>query len=660
MDFSFLESIYWRTKSIFKRNKGAENTRNLFSKIPLILCIFCAFVASKNQRKITMKKALIFVFVLVFASAVFAQNAPNPAPNSVRATDLTQYGVRIAPDKRLIVMMAALEVAGVDNNLGESGNAFRQKLRADLGTVNPELVQKMQNFIASYKSRHSNLSSEALTAPFVSLAYAIGQAPDFTEPLRSADLPDDLLEVLDFTPLVREFYRTTNFEAKMPEYLKLYQEEGDKLRPSTILMVETLLDYLKTKPQLYTYDRVKTEVADPKNKNKKVEGYKTVEKERKFFIVPDLLAPVGTVNFRNIGDEYYLVVPPNTNLRFSEARRGYLQYVLDPLILKNAKDIAGFREGIKSLLDERRKFDENISPDVFIAVSRSLVAAIDAREKESYSVQIATDKARGEIELARGVEAKKAVSAKLESDKKALADETALELSRAYERGAVLAFYFANQLKGVENSGFDIASALNTMVAGMNPAGEQRRLAEFADARQRATTAREERRKLAEKSAVVDSEKNRRLLEIKKKLEAVEALTQAEITKKEGARNFEEVEKQLKKLLEEYPNEASVYYALGRIYSLSAREAFDEGLRDRRLEDAKLHYGNAIRQATTDTDPALVQLSYVAVGRIFEFEEDFNAAVQSYKQALRFGNANVGAYNEASLAIARINASAKP
>lgn len=609
-----------------------------------------------------MKKVLFFVVVVLACAAVsvFGQTAPNSPQTAANNRDLTQYGVRIAPDKRLIVMMAALEIAGVENNLSESGKSFRQKLKADFSGANPEAAQKMAAFIKSYKSRHPETTPEELTAPFVSLAYALGQTPELTEPARSADLPDSLLEVLDFAPLVREFYRSTNFEAKMPEYLRLYQAEGDKMRASASQMIENLLDYLKTKPQTFTYERVKTEVPDPKNKNKKVAGFKTVEKERKFFIVPDLLAPAGTVNFRNIGDEYYIVVPPNTNLRFSEARRGYLQYVLDPLVLKNAKDIFASQAGIKSLLDVQRKNNENISPDVVLAVLRSLVAAIDAREKEAANVQFLTDKARSEIELAKGVEAKKAVSARLEADKRVLADETALELSRAYERGAVLAFYFADQLKGVESSGFDIASSLNTMITGLNPAREQNRPAEFAEARARAIAAREERRKRAAEESPVNAESAKRLSELKKRLDAVEVLTQKEIAKKTEAKNFEEVEKSLKQLLEEYPNEASIYYALGRAASLAAREAFDEGLRDRRLEDAKLHYGNAIRQATADTDPALVQLSYVAVGRIFEFEEDFNAALQSYKQAQKFGNANIAAYNEATLAITRLNASAKP
>lgn len=607
-----------------------------------------------------MKKVLFLVSVLALTASLFAQTAPKRPSVVSASSDLTQYGVKIEPDKRLIVMMAALDIAGIETSLSESGTLFRQTLKTDLSGVSPDLQQKMAAFLKAYKERHPKATPAELTAPFISLAYAMGQVPELTAPARSVDLPDDLLEVLDFAPFVRDFYRTSGFEAKLPEYVKLYQAEGDKMRDSANEMVKSLLDYLRTKPELYSYERVKTQITDPKNKNKKVEVVKPVSRERKFFIVPDLLASAGTVNFRNIGDEYYVVVPPQTNLRFSEARRAYLQYVLDPIVLKNAKDITTFRDGIKTLLDERRKANADVSPDVFLAVLRSLVAAIDARETESLRVQDATDKARRDIDFAQGIEAKKAVSAKLEADKKIYADESALELSNAYERGAVLSFYFAEQLKGVENSGFDISSSLRDMILSIDPAKEQNRLAQAADARKRALAAREERRKRATEENVSDARAAERKKTLKVKLDEIEVLTQKEIAKQKEAKNFEPVENSLKQLLSEFPNESSVYYALGRVSSLSASEAFDESLRDQRLEDAKLHYGNAIRQANAATDPALIQLSYVAVGKIFEFQEQNNAALQAYRLALQKGRVKGGAYEEATAAIARLTAPKKP
>lgn len=137
-------------------------------------------------------------------------------------------------------------------------------------------------------------------------------------------------------------------------------------------------------------------------------------------------------------------------------------------------------------MDERHKTDPSISPDVFLTISRSLVSAIDARQIEFTRSQIATEQARVKIETMKTVPEKRAVSAELDRQKIQLADETALMLSDAYERGAVMSFYFAEQLKGTENSGFDIASSLREMIATFDASKEIDRLARNADAKQRA------------------------------------------------------------------------------------------------------------------------------------------------------------------------------
>ncbi len=597
-----------------------------------------------------MKKVLFILLILVFVSVGFSQNAVKPF-------DLTEYGVRIEPDQRLIVIMTALEAAGLETPLSKNGQEFRLKLREDLKDVDENLRNKLKAFVTSYKSRKPKATPAELAAPFVSLAYALSPAPDLTEPARTSDLPDDLLEVLDFASLAREFYRKSGFEAKLPEYAKLYQNEGDKMRFTATEMISNLLDYLHTKPELVYLEKVKTEVADPKNPKKKVPAIKTVEKERRFFIVPDLLATAGTVNFRNIGDDYYAIIPPTTNLRNSEVRRAYLQFVLDPLIFKNGKEITPFRDGIKNLLEERRTAGAEVSPDVFLAVLRSLIAAVDAREIEFQRIQFATLVARQKIDSAKDIEAKKAISAKLTADKQVFADETAVELSEAYERGAVLAFYFVEQLKGLEDSGFDISSSLKDMLQTIAPLKEKDRLTQFSETRKRAVIAREERKKKAAEMAI----KNQAASQVAYEKAKVLKVKLEDVDKVIGTKEYEEADTRLKKLLDEFPGEPTIYYTLGRVASLSAsNKVFDESLRDKRLEDAKLYYTNAIRSATDDTDPALVQLCYVSLGRIFAFYEQTNYAIQFFQTAVKFGEVDKKAYAEALAAIKELTTPKKP
>ncbi|HLL99845.1 MAG TPA: hypothetical protein VK400_02215, partial [Pyrinomonadaceae bacterium] len=493
--------------------------------------------------------------------------------------------------------------------------------------------------------KYKNFLTE-LTASFVSLAYALSPVPELLDPPRSVDLPAELLEVFDYAPLVREFYRRSGIGAKLDDYVREYQKEGDAMRPSATAMVRDLLDYLHTRPQVVYIDRVKVETKDAKGKSR-LEKTEARQRERRFFIVPDLLAPAGTINFRNVGDDYYVVVPPGTNLSASEARRAFLQFTIDPLILQNAKDISSLRDGIKALLDERRRTNANISPDIYLAVLRSMVAAVDARQVEFVKSQAATAEARRKIDLTQGDAAKRAVSAELARLKAQLADETALELSEAYERGAVLSFYFADQLRGTEDSGFDVAGSFRDFILSLDPAKEANRLAQFAEARRRAVAAREERRrKAAAQRQITTAELTPREKVLKQKLEQIELVIMA--------KDYEKADEQLSELMKEYEGDARVFYARGRVASLSAGEqTFDESLRDERLGRAATHYRMAIMRST-EADRVLKQRAHVALARILEFNEQMEAALAEYEAAIGIGNIDAPSYKEAVAAKQRL------
>ena len=567
-----------------------------------------------------MKKILILALLAIFSVNAFAQNPP-PA-----GFDLSNYGVRIEPDRRLMVVMAALEAAGMETALTEQGADFRRRLQTDIQGLDPDLRARMKTFVELYKKRNPKATPGELLAPFISMAYALSPVPDLAEPSRTDNLPGELLDVLDFAPLVREFYRRSGIAAKLDDYVKIYQGEGDKMRKPAELMVKQLLDYLHTRPQTTYIDRVKTRSQD--SKNKKLEKTEIFERERRFYVVPEMLAPRGTINFRNVGDDYYVIVPPATDLSDSEARRAYLLFVMDPLVLNNAKDIVTFRDGIKTLLDERRKENPNISPDVFLAVSRSLVAAADAKEIEFRKTRNATAQARAKIAQMKTDDERRAVSAELNAFKLKLTDETARQLSEAYENGAVLAFYFARQLDGLAESGFDVAGSLRDIILSLDTTKEASRLAEFAEARKRAQGTRAQTVKVA--ATVVENPVTKRLLTID------------EIIK---AKNYPEAEKQLNQLLGENPADARIYYALGRVTSLVAESAADEDELQTRLLKAKEYYENVIKlndknKAGTEpkVDRALLSLTYTALGRIHEFYGETEYAIKIYEKAIEVGD----------------------
>jgi hypothetical protein len=567
--------------------------------------------------------------------------------------DLSNYGVKIEAEKRVIIVLAALELAHSKNEKGEdvklirtplskSGLEFREQLQREYAGVNEDLRNRISMFVVQYKKRHPKTNAaetdqeyDAKTVmPFISMAYALSPLPDMFDPAFTGDLPGELLDVLDFAPLAREFYRRSGISSKLDDYVKLYRAESDgRLRTSARDMVRELLDYMHTRPEIYFVERHKIETQKGNSKNTILQKIELRDRERRFFIVPEMLAPSGTVNFMNIKDDYYVVVPPDRDLSYSDARRAFLQFVIDPLILKYAKDIVLLKPVLAPLLDERRKSYPGVSPDVYLAVSRSLIAAIDARQIEYAKSGIATEAARTKIAVVKSETEKKAVSAELDRYKSTLADETALELSDAYERGAVLSFYFAEQLKGMEDSGFNIASSMKEMIATIDATKETDRLSQNADARKRAVAAREYRRSHpVTQEMVADNPVTVRLLEIQKTIDA---------------KNYVKANSDLQQLLGDNPDEPRIYYNLGRVASLSAVGITDQDAQAAKLLEAQSFYGNVLRKATANTDRALLSVTYVALARLYEFFNQNNMAVQAYDRAIGIGDIKDGAYREA-------------
>ena len=592
-----------------------------------------------------MRKFLFFIILLIVPCIAAGQNVPT-------GFDLSNYGVRIEAEKRVMVVLSALEMARSKNDAGQyvkllnaplsaTGGKFRERLMQEQSGLNEDLRQRISQFVAQYKKRHPKSTDAEIVSPFISMAYALSPLPDMADPAYSADLPGDLLDVLDFAPLAREFYRRSGISSKLDEYVKAYQAEADGvLRTSTREMVSDILEYLHTRPETAYIEKVKVQTQKGKSKKTVLQKIETREHERRFVVVPEMLAPSGDVNFLNIKDDYYVVLPPDKDLTNSDVRRAFIQFVIDPLVLKSSKDISLIKDAVKPLLDERRKTNPSVSPDVFLTVSRSLVAAIDARQAEYVKTRLATEQARETIVKMKTENEKKAVFGKLEKYKQSLADESALVLSEAYERGAVMAFYFADQLKGSEDAGFDIASSMGLMIASFDAAKETDRLASSADARKRALAVREERRKHpASQEPISENPVTVKLLDIQKTIEA---------------KDYVKASSDLKQLSAEFPSEPRVYYSMGRVASLSAESLTDTEMQAQKLLDAKTAFSNVLKTAGPTTDKALLSLTYVALARIYEFLNDNAYAVKLYDEAIKLDDVTGGAFRDAVAAKQRL------
>jgi len=407
-------------------------------------------------------------------------------------------------------------------------------------------------------------------------------------------------------------------------------------------MVHSVLSYCHPHPILSTTERIR--VKSPEKKKSSTAVYSTRVHERRFYIVPDLMAAPGTINFRVIADDYYAIVPEGTDPTLSELRRGYLQFVIDPLVLKFNKEISAQRDQVKLFIDARTKEGAAVSPDVFVVISRSLVAAADARYEESNRLAAVTNIQRRHLQLAKDEATRQKIAREAEARRAAIADETIARLAEEYENGAVLDFFFADRLRDFQASGFDIGNFVAEMVVGIDPAREARRLAEVASTRDRALAARKAHPRYSlwlidpasEAREAVAASPNSALV---KSLTEVEKLLQT--------RNYEAAETRLKALLLEYPGEPRLFFTMAQTASLWARDTTDDELQTQRLNRALGNYRLAVAAAAADTDKVLLSRAHEAMGRILAFLDNKDEAMKEFEAAIKIGEVPGGAYRDA-------------
>lgn len=588
-----------------------------------------------------IKKALLILIVVTCAGFSAAQNKQTTSLQTNRF-DLAEYGVTLQPDARLIVTMAALDAAGYDPTVpGKETSPFRSLVRKDQASLDPALRDRLKDFFERHKLPAPATAADQ-AARYVSLAYVLTPPPSLDAPDRADDLPAGALEVLDFAPLLREFYRKSGIDERLPSYVRAYQAEANRLQHPTEEMVRDVLSYLHTRPIVSATERVRVKSPDQKKKSETL--IETRQHPRRFFIVPDLLAAPGAINFRVVADDYYAVVPENTDPASSELRRAYLQFVIDPLVLKFNKEIAAQREQIKQLIDSRTKENANVSPDPFIIVSRSLTAAADIRFEESQRLAAVTELQRRSLQQAKDDATRKTIAGRSEAARRAIADEAVARLAEDYEQGKVMDFFFADRLRELQASGFDIEALFSELLVGFDPPRELKRLTDVSDARGRALATRKAHPRYsvwlidpqAEMREAAETQRGSALLTA---LREVETLLQT--------RQYQEADARLKNLLTQYPGDARLLFTIGQTSSLWARDTTDDELQTQRLNQALASYRLAVAAASPQTDRVLLSRAHEAMGRILAFLDHSGEAMKEFEAAIAIGEVPGGAYRDA-------------
>ncbi len=631
---------------------------NHSEKSPLALRLMCA--------------ALAFVFSLSISSA--AQQPTKPSPEKPKAETqppvkpqpdqakpaapaqdrkvplyartritLADINTSVTTDKRVIVMMAALNVAGYDYEPGNRQlSALRQQLRADLTNTSPELVRKLRDYFLKHKKGQTDAAS---VAPYLSLALSLTEPPGFSLDTAADRLPEDVREIIDFSLLLEEFYRVTSFTRLMPKYVTAYQASMQNYGPLTARVAAMVLSYLRTEPILelppaYVPKPLSQKQEKEKEKNNKKtsaavqaivqDSLKAPMRERRFVVIPDLLNSTGTANLRVIRDTYYLLVGPTSSPNEEAVRLGFLKFVIDPLIERQVREVKPIAENLKKLRDAR---GENVSEEfkgqessAYYLITDSLVRASNER-----------------IALLEKIYGGTYADQKALRQSLALADEEALyRLSLAYARGSVLVYHFYDQMKAFEDVGINLLDYYASMLdaSNINFDREARRLEEN---KTKIANYKKSQAEIAARPAMPSTISNADPQVVARLNEADEMIQ---------TRHYADARAILESIRRERPTNARALFGLAEVTSKQAQSVTDSSRLGEELYAAVELYKESAQNASTETEKWLAQRSYVAAGKILEFlgkasPGDLSDAAAAFELAVKLGDVSGGAYKEA-------------
>lgn len=561
---------------------------------------------------------------------------------------LADVNTDIGVDRRVIVMMAALNIAGYDY---ESGNrqlsAMRRQIREDLKGADPDLVQRLRNYFQKHRKGENDVTA---VAPYLSLALSLTEPPAFTIDAPADRLPEEVREIADFALLLEEFYRSTGFSKLLPKYVTAYINVAQTYGAPAGLALGTALSYLHTEPVLELpplYTPRRTSGPPPKTEEKKSDkkgdkkgaDKKTVQdaaldppnRVRQFVIIPDLLNATGVANLRVVRDVYFLLLGPTTEPNIEAMRRAFLTFVIDPLAERQIKEVAAIRDPLRKLMESRgdRLDKEYAARSAYYLITDSLVRATDARMD------------------ALGLAARR----------KSSEDDALYELSLGYDRGAVLVYHFYDQMKAYETVGVNIRDYFSAMLGNIDFERESKRLDEYAQRLTRVKQLRTEAT-LAPTPPPTISNADEKL---------VARIVEADQMIK--ARRYDEAKTALDSALKDQPNNARVLYGLADVTSKKATTLEDADRVEEALFAAVEYYRLAAKNASPETEKWLMQRSYVAAAKILDFIAETNSAlaeklsadaVAAYELAIKLGKVEGGAYEEAEQALKERGQKSKP
>jgi len=549
-----------------------------------------------------LKRSFVaFISSVILAGPVAAATQTGPP------SDRTLVAVT---DPRQVTISAALILAGYNGDPDDPAAVpLREEVRKALAGVDPDLRKRLEEF---YKANRRPSLDEATDAiRYRSLGVLMNAPPSFSVAVPRDRIPVDLKDILGFSALAGELYRTPAFRDLLPRLQQLFETATRQVGTVVSPTVASVLAYLRTQPipviNVAAIRNAEGKVTRPAmTRVRKLKVYiDPLLSSRRISVRGDLVDAGDEPDRQLPGDRYAVFAGPSIAFEETALRLGTLKFTLDPIVQRNREEIENNRGKIDDILADNPPAFERYARAPISLVSDSLVSAINARfiEKESGSRNA-------------GV----------------------ASVADAHMRGELLTMHFYTRLPRYEEVGLDIGVFFPDLLRSLSPVAEVNREKEFIEAR----NAYDLERKANAANATEF---------------AGEILTADRLIKE---KKFADARPILERVLRNSGNNARATFGLAQVVEnvpdpieKSATATEDERImaQEERLEAAVNLYRKAALNASS-RELWLASWSHVYAGRILDFLDFRDEAIVEYQAAVKIGDVLEGAFKEAQAGVA--------
>lgn len=453
-----------------------------------------------------MSRANSFTALLLVASLSpclsFAQKAAAPVAPPARpsAPQPVEGQGQLDASPSLFAVLTAINAAGYDANLDSPTNSpLRAAVRKWVEAKQPPSLRRLKQFFADHHQSDPN----ADLSQYISFGLASSGPPDFQPLLPDNQQPPDVAALEGFREILTEFYREADLESAWKQAQPLYEQAIARYHEPVTQAVLESNSYLR-------------------NPTSGTRGHR-------FQLFVDLLAAPNQVHTRVYGDYYFVVVTPSVDPRIRDIRHAYLDYLVDPLAIRNSK-FFDKKKGIGDLAQASPILAEDYKNDFVRLASMCMVRAIEARlDGPSGSAYV----------------------------------------DQSMKEGFILTAYFYEALPAYEKQDLSFRMYLPEMIDHLDVAKEDKRIAQVEFVTQRATRVAKSAPKAVEPPLTGA---------------AADLATAGQLY---AAHNFSAARNAYRKVIEqssEKPLQAKAFFGLGRIAALEKHPELAVQMLERTLE----------------------------------------------------------------------------